>query len=906
MNNNHDNFRKSGSSGQKLTVNTTANMKKAGVKKVIKTGGKVTGVMLGKTLQWILNIFLTILLICTISGIAIAAIFFGYVNNYLIEDDFDIENLKTNLNQTTKIYYTDDSGAVIELEDQRIYGTENRSWVSYNKMPKNLTNAFVAIEDERFWKHSGVDWKRTFGAVLQFAGGNDSYGGSTITQQLIKNITKEDETTIQRKVREIFRALSLTKKHSREEILEMYLNTINLSRNNYGVQAAANYYFGKDVSELDLVECAALAAIPKSPTKYDPVRNPEENKRRRGYVLDKMAELGWITQEECDTAKNTELVINITVLDETVTKSNSYFKDTLIEQIIADLKEEYGYSREYASGIIYSGGLKIYATIDPEIQTIMEEVFADPDTFQRVTEGIQPQAAMVIMDPYTGDVKGVVGGREKTGDRDLNRATQSRRQIGSAIKPITVYAPAMDLGLINYATVYDDTPLEYKASLGRYWPKNAPARYDGLVTVNKAVEVSKNTVAIKVLKQMTPEYSYNFSQNKLHLNSLVASDKDLAPLALGGLTNGLTVMEVTAAYSIFPNGGMYSSPRLYTRVLRNDDTVLLERNVNPTYAVSGDTAQVMTRILQNVVTNGTASGITLDKKVAVAGKTGTTNDDKDRYFVGFTPYYTAACWFGYDTPKYLGKFRSNPAMIAWEKVMTRVHEKYINAAASGGEPLKKFDYSRLTQVAVCSDSGLLPSEACSHDLRGSRLTYGWFAKNQIPTKTCDTHMLVDWDSTTGRVATPYCPDSVIMRVALIKTDDRNFVQNIPITDARYTCRSVAGNPANVLNPSDPYYMSAMPAGTYAGYSPGVDAPQNSYCTAHNFVYPTTEDDWNGMDEDSIEDLEDLINERTENADSPEENHTTQPQNPTTEHPLKPGSTADNTESHDSTTVHPLH
>ena len=209
-------------------------------------------------------------------------------------------------------------------------------------------------------------------------------------------------------------------------------------------------------------------------------------------------------------------------------------------------------------------------------------------------------------------------------------------------------------------------------------------------------------------------------------------------------------------------------------------------------------------------------------------------------------------------------------------------------------------------MAVCSDSGLLPSEACSHDLRGSRLTYGWFAKNQIPTKTCDTHMLVDWDSTTGRVATPYCPDSVIMRVALIKTDDRNFVQNIPITDARYTCRSVAGNPANVLNPSDPYYMSAMPAGTYAGYSPGVDAPQNSYCTAHNFVYPTTEDDWNGMDEDSIEDLEDLINERTENADSPEENHTTQPQNPTTEHPLKPGSTADNTESHDSTTVHPLH
>ena len=904
MNNNHDHSRKTEPAEKKLAVNTTANMKKAGVKKVIKTGGKVTGVMLNKTLQWVLNILMTILLICTISGIAIAAIFFGYVNNYLIEDDFDIENLKTNLNQTTKIFYTDDAGNTVELEDQRIYGTENRSWVSYNKMPQNLTNAFIAIEDERFWKHSGVDWKRTFGAVLRFAGGNDSYGGSTITQQLIKNITKEDETTIQRKVREIFRALSLTKKHSREEILEMYLNTINLSRNNYGVQAAANYYFGKDVSELDLVECAALAAIPKSPTKYDPVRNPNENKRRRGYVLDKMAELGWISQEECDAAKNTELVINITVLDGTVTKSNSYFKDTLIEQIIADLKEEYGYSREYASNIIYSGGLKIYATIDPEVQTIMEEVFADPDTFQRVSDGIQPQAAMVIMDPYTGDVKGVVGGREKTGDRDLNRATQSRRQIGSAIKPLTVYAPAMDLGLINYSTVFDDTPLEYKADLGRYWPKNAPARYDGLLSVNRAVEVSKNTIAIKVLQKMTPEYSYNFSQNKLHLNSLVASDKDLAPLALGGLTNGLTVMEVTAAYSIFPNGGMYSSPRLYTRVLRNDDTVLLERNSNPEYAVSSDTAQVMTKILQNVVSNGTAAGITLDKKINVAGKTGTTNNDKDRYFVGFTPYYTAACWFGYDTPKYLGKFRSNPAMIAWEKVMTRVHEKYINAASSGGEPLKKFDYSRLTQVAVCSDSGLLPSDACGHDLRGSRVSYGWFAKSQIPTKTCGTHMLVDWDSTTARVATPYCPASAVMKVALIKVEDRNFVQNIPITDARYTCRAEAGNPANVINPSDPYYLTAMPAGTYAGYSPGVDAPQNSYCNIHNAVYPIMDDDPDSMDGDFEFDDEFGLEQTQPDTEKKDEKH----ESDTSHSSSADSANAENsdTASNSGTTGHPLH
>ncbi len=820
---------------KEMTVNTTANLKKAGMKKAIRKSGKATGVMVKKTFQWIFNILLTLLLIFSISGIVIGATFFGYVQDYLIEEDYDINNLKINLDQTTKIYYKDANGNDVELEDQRIYGTENRSWASISTMPKHLTDAFVAIEDERFWTHSGVDWKRTMGAVLEFAGGNDSYGGSTITQQLIKNITKEDDTTIQRKVKEIFRALSLTKKRTKAEVLEMYLNTINLSRSNYGVQAAANYYFGKDVSELTLVESAALAAIPKSPTKYDPVRNPENNKERRGYVLDKMEELEWITPEECEKAKNTELVINITAIDGTFIKSNSYFKDALIEQLIDDLYEVYGYSREYATSIIYSGGLSIYATIDPEVQTAMEEIFADPATFQRVSDGIQPQSAMVVMDPYTGDVKGLVGGREKTGDRDLNRATQSKRQIGSSIKPLTVYAPAMDLGLINYSTIIDDTPVTYEKDLGRYWPINAPRRYDGLLTVNRAVETSKNTIAIKILQNLTPDYSYSFAKNKLHLDSLVASDKDLAPLALGGLTNGLTVMEVAAAYSIFPNGGTYSAPRLYTKVLRSDGTVLLEQGIEQEYAISADTAAVMTKILQNVVKNGTAAAISLDRKIDVAGKTGSTNDDKDRYFAGFTPYYVGACWFGYDIPKYLGQFSSNPAMLAWEKVMERINKPFMDEASSGGAPLKKFDFSRLTEKEFCLDSGVLPVAACTCDLRGARISTGWYAKSQIPTDTCDTHVMIDWDSTTAQVATPACPTSLLMQIALIRVDDRNFIENIPITDARYTCRTRAGDPLNVLNPGEPYYMSTMPVDTYPGYSPGVDQPQNSYCSVHSAV-----------------------------------------------------------------------
>lgn len=807
---------------------TTAGIKKARVKNAIKASGKTTGTIIKKIVQWTLNIILTLLLILTVTGVIIGVTFYNYIDEYLIDPDYDIEFLETSLNQTTKLYYTDENGNNIELADQRIHGNENRSWVSYNKMPKTLIDAFVSIEDERFWSHSGVDWKRTFGAVKEFVSGNDSYGGSTITQQLIKNITQEDDTTIQRKVSEIFRALSLSQNRSREEILEMYLNTIHLSRSNYGVQAASNYYFGKDVSELTLVECAALASIPKSPTKYDPVKNPENNKDRRVLVLDKMAELKYITEEEAEIAKNTELVINQAVFDETVVSSNSYFKDALIEQLISDLSDEYGYSREYASNYIYSGGLEIYTTMDPEIQSIMEDVFSDPNTFQHVSDGIQPEAAMVVMDPYTGYVKGIVGGREKTGDRDLNRATQSKRQIGSSVKPLTVYAPAMDLGLIDYGTAIDDSPVKYEKSLGRYWPKNAPNRYDGFISVNRAIEVSKNTTAVKVLQELSVDYSFNFAKNKLHLDSLMDSDRDLAPLAMGGFTRGLTVLEVTAAYSIFPNGGIYTSPRLYTKVLKSDGTVLLKAELEQEHAISKETATVMTKIMQNVVSNGTAAALKLDQKLNIAGKTGSTNDDKDRYFAGFSPYYVGACWFGYDTPKYLGKFSSNPAMLAWEKVMERIHQKYFDEAANGGNAVRKFDFSGLVQAAYCMDSGLAPGPNCALDLRGSRVAYGWYPKNDVPTETCDAHMIVRYDTSTGGVATPYCPDYACMDVALVKADDRNFTIDVAIADAQYTGRVVS----SYIPSAGAYYTGTM-NGMFPGYTAGVLTPVNSYCTLHS-------------------------------------------------------------------------
>ncbi len=837
----------SGSSEKDMRVNTQANIKMAVAKKTLKKGGRTATIFLKKTSQYFFSILLTLVLFGTISGVIIGASFAVYVKNYLIDEDYDIIGLKDNLDKTTKIYYTDSEGKSHELEDERIFGTENRSWASYQNMPQNLIDSFIAIEDERFWTHKGVDWKRTVGAVLEFVTGNDSYGGSTITQQLIKNVSGEQDTTIQRKVREIFRALSLTDKRSKQEVIEMYLNTINLSRSNYGVQAASNYYFGKDVSELTLIECAALASIPKSPTKYDPVRNPENNKERRNTVLTKMLELGWITKEEYDASYDIDLELHLNLDEngkiETQGQAYSYFKDALIEQIISDLYDEYGYSRAYASNLIYSGGLEIHVTMDPFIQNAMEEVFKDDSNFEKVSEGIQPECAMVIMNPYNGNVLGIVGGRgEKTDQRGYNRATQSKRQVGSSIKPLTVYAPAVDLGLINYSTVLDDTPFKYMENLGRYWPSNSPARYDGKISVNDAIRLSKNTIAVKVLDKMSVDYSFNFAKKKLHLDSLLESDKALAPLALGGLTKGLTVLEMAAAYSIFPNEGCYSTPRLYTKIYNYDGTILLEKNIKQESAISVQTSIVMNKMLQNVVTSGTASRLTLDTKIDIAGKTGTTNDNRDLYFVGYTPYYVGACWFGYDVSKNLAKFKTNPHMVVWEKVMEKVHQPIFDSVANGTEELEKFDFSKLQTVEYCLDSGLLPSQYCNLDIRTvtngtSRIATGYFYEEEgVPTQVCNVHVPVKWDKSTNRLAGDNCPEGVLTTVALIEVNDRNFTDgDVKVSDANYTYREV---PEDYVYPETAPFYKNLPGVSFCGYfDVEENKPANAICTVHKAVIP---------------------------------------------------------------------
>ena len=832
----------------------------------IKNAFRIIGKVLFKAFSYILNILLTILLIALITGIIVGSAMAIYIKNY-VDPEIDMSLFPVGQDQTTRIFVMDkELGDYVELEDQRLHGGKNGIWAKIKDMPDDLTQAFISIEDKRFEKHNGFDIYRMAGAMRDFLRNFDfGSGGSTITQQLVKNITGDKEVRVQRKIEEIFRAINLENKKSKDEILELYLNIIPLGRGCYGVQAAANYYFGKDVSELTLIECVSIAAITNNPTVFDPERNPENNAVRRDIILQEMyREQGVITKSEFDACYMKEIELNITTEEDDVErKINSYFTDALIDKIIEDLMTEKGYTIQAANMMIYTGGLQIYATVDMEIQTILEDFYKDEETFPRSKTGIQPESAMVIVDPYTNDVVALVGGRgEKTLNRSLNRATQSVRPPGSAIKPISVYALALDEGYITYGSPVDDAPVLFGNNPARpvSWPKNLPAVYDGLVSVHYAIEVSKNTAAVRVLQKITPEASFNFMKNDLSIKSLidtkelangqVLTDKDLAALALGQLNYGLTTEEITAAYSIFQNEGVFNEPKVYTKVLDSIGNVVLDKDPKTRIVISAQTASIMTIMLEKVVDIGTARGITLKDQIDVAGKTGTAGQDYDRYFVGYTPYYVAGVWFGYDMPQSLSEFSAiagNPACVVWDKVMTKIHQKFIDDAANGGAPLKTFTRAPgVMEAEYCKDSGKMPTEACrTLDPRGSRVDVGYFSRQSLPSEPCDAHVVVNYCSGhenggIGGVSLPEfcgCPESLLRKVALVKIDTRSFPSNVSIVDAQYAYRELPEGLTPNLN-GRAFFQSMLAYNEYPGASGGSF---NRLCTDHYGIVPPPEE-----------------------------------------------------------------
>ena len=795
----------------------------------------------GKVFGYIFSALVTLMLVCLVTGIIVACVFSIYVSKY-IDPTIDETLLVTGKSeQTTKIYYyefTDREnriGTAVELEDQRIYGAENSLWASYDEIPSYLREAFISIEDKRFMSHKGVDWRRTAGAVLNFFLGFDdsSYGGSTITQQLIKNLTGKNEATIQRKVQEILCALNLEKIKSKEEIIELYLNIVPLSQNCIGVRAAANTYFGKELSELTLAECASLASITKYPTKYDPIQNPENNIKRRNDVLHEMFLQGKISEEEYNQALAEELHLREDTDEkadsiDSSTRLNSWYVDTVVCDVRDDLMKKYNISSELASNLINSGGLSIYTLMDPDVQRVMEEVYEDESSFPASTGGMPAQSAMAVVDPYTGDLLGVVGARgKKQGNLVLNYATQTQRAPGSSLKPLSVYAPALEEGIITYGSVVDDTPLWFNGNTP--YPKNTPDVYRGLTTINSAVERSVNTVAMKVLEKLTIDRSYDYLKNRLGFDYLVDygedssgrgyTDKGLAALALGQLNFGVTVRDIAAAYTVFPSGGVYYESHSYLYVYDSNGNLLLDNSTKGEIVFSEQTAYIMTKMLQNVMNNGTGRSITLRKSVDVAGKTGTAGNDYDRWFVGYTPYYIGAVWYGYSYPKSLSNLTSNPSNKLFDLVMTKLHEEMIAEAEQSGESLRSFDDGRPADViecTYCKDSGKLMTDACRLDPRGSRADTGYFTASSVPSEYCDTHIIVDYDTTTNAYAHEYTLPENRKQVALIRESTRAFPVQIYVEDAQYVYRPL---PANV-RPGGwwgvPYFIGTIPEGTYVG------------------------------------------------------------------------------------------
>ena len=692
--------------------------------------------------------------------------------------------------------------------------TSNRLPVSLEQIPVNLQHAVVAIEDERFYEHNGIDVRGIArAAVKAITTGNFSEGASTITQQLLKNNVFTDWTNestqlerFTRKFQEQYLAVEIEKKYNKDVILENYLNTINLGAGSYGVQAASKKYFNKDVWDLNLSECATLAGITQNPTKFNPITNPKSNSKRRKEVLDHMLDQKYISQDEYNEALNDDVYTRIQTaqLENTEEESTvyTYFEDEVTNQVINDLMNIKGYSKTQATNLLYSGGLKIMTTLDSNIQQILDEEYADPDNYpadtqyeldyaltvqtpsgeqvnyskemlqlyfrdqdpefdllfsspeegqqyvdqykaniladgstvvsERVNFAPQPQSSMTVIDQHTGYVKALIGGRgEKTASLTLNRATDTTRQPGSTFKIVSTYAPALNEKGDTLATTFMDEPYEYPDGSP---VNNASRTYGGETTIRKAIQNSINVVAVKCLEQVTPslglKYLDDFGFTTLahgteadkDANGNIWSDANLAT-ALGGITNGVKNIELCAAYAAIANNGNYIKPIYYTQILDHDGNVLIENSSVSRSVIKDSTAYLLTSAMEDVVNKGTGTACQLDN-MTVAGKTGTTEDYNDLWFVGYTPYYTCAVWSGYDNNEKIPEDARNFHKNLWRKVMNRIHE---------GLDDKDFEMpASVEKASVCEETGLLPRSGCPTITE-------YFDISSLPTEYCDQH-----------------------------------------------------------------------------------------------------------------------------------------------------------------------
>lgn len=687
-----------------------------------------------KFLTALLAVAFTGFMTCFIIGCYILTSAVSTVNGERI---IDLEFYKENQDQTTIVYAMDEENQPVEIA--RLHGEQNRVWVELEDMSEWMSKAFIAIEDKRFEEHSGVDWfSMTLGIARSFvANDGQMRGASTITQQLIKNLTGESGRNINRKYYEVLSALNLEKYYEKDEILEAYLNTIYLSHNCYGVQTAAETYFGKDVSELNLAECASIAVITQTPADYDPLWQPEANKIRQEWCLGRMLEDGMITQEQYDEAIAYELIFTNSekyvaeheekVESATDNEIQSYYVDYVISSVIKDLKE-LGYSSYEANRMIYSGGLRIYSAVDMNIQEIVEDVYVHRTNFpsERVSSAADAsQSAMTIMD-YSGRIVAMVGGAgEKTENRSNNRAVSAVRQPGSSIKPLSIYAPAIEEDYITWSTMTMNYGITWK---GSRWPDNYggdPGSPDSYVTSQYAIAISYNTVPAQLLMKMGFALSYDYLTEKFHISTMVDGEDSVSPsaLATGGSNGGATTLEMAAAFATFGNGGKYYEPYCYTKVTDStgENIILQTDTTKYEQVISPETAYVMNQMMQTVIygSMGTGRGYGVDGFKTFA-KSGTTTNNNDRWMCAGTPYYVASVWFGYDYNKAITA-SGNPAGLIFKTVMDRVHD---NLASKSFETYT----DDVVKLSYCTATGLIAGDSCSSKASG------WYKKSNIPAK----------------------------------------------------------------------------------------------------------------------------------------------------------------------------
>ena len=621
------------------------------------------------------KILVSVILVALTSGLLFMCIFAYYVKNSLTTD-LNITLSDYSLSLSSTIWAYDSSGSPVELAV--LQTDENRTWVDYDNIPAYFEKATVAIEDKRFYEHKGVDWYRTAGAfVNMFLGMKNDFGGSTITQQLIKNITTEYDVTVQRKLVEIFRALDLEKTYTKEEIMEWYLNVVYFGEGAYGVAQAADTYFDKDVQDLSLAQCASIIGITNNPSRYSPFASSENNKKRTKTILYEMYDQGYISRDDYESAvaevDNDQLHFIRGENEIYQQEIYSYYVETVIRDVLGDLQMRLGLSEDAARQLLYHGGYQIYACIDRDVQAKIDAIYQDtahlPQPYR--ASGQILQSGCMVLDPYTGEIKAIGGGvGEKNRNFGWNYATDAHRPAGSSIKPLASYGPAMDLGLITESTLVNDSPnITLRGT--RWYPRNSGG-YDGIITIWDALVRSKNTVAAQIIDKLTPTVSFEYLTDRMGFD-LIEADRDYAPLALGQFTNGVTVREMAQAYTVFPNDGWMNFARSYSLVTDSNGLTVLDNGVKSNYVFSTDAARCVTEMLEAAAWYGTGYEAYLGYgKMPVGGKTGTTSDDYDRWFCGFSPYYVCAVWTGFDNPAPM-YYSGNPAAQIWRRIMEQIN-----------------------------------------------------------------------------------------------------------------------------------------------------------------------------------------------------------------------------------------